>query len=209
MDLTTLPDWFSSILVGTIFAALGYFAKGALDERKRRSEKRVESLQRLKRLDELLRLSGQVYKDQNAMARRLWGKLSERIGPSLDAKLGFDEVFHQAFEQMTPDERELHGMIRGTSKNSLRQANEMMQQWLTEDSEFKRYDGVDDSLKLLAPWLRHLEQHLALWHDKLQGVLLEDPKRSLVYLGDEKRHGKEFPHGIEAVVQTAIKGFAT
>jgi hypothetical protein len=158
----------------------------------------------LKRLAGLLQQSASIYVDQNSLVRRLWNELFERLGPCIETGSGYDEDFYAAYDQFTPAERELHSIIRGTTLNSLYTVNEQIAQWASEDFEFKVYFGPDKHLSELSDKLRRLERHLALWQDKYKSVLVNDPKRSLVYLGDEKGHGEPFPRGIEQLVQAAI-----
>jgi len=208
MDLSAIPDWLGTAVLGGLAAAVGFFAKAHIERKKEIHTKRTASLERLKRLAALLQQSESIYMDQNNLVCRLWNELSGRLGSTFKTGLGYDEDFYVAYDQLTSAERELHSIIRGTTMNSLRTVNEQLTQWLSEDLEFKVYAGPDPRVSELKEMLQMLERHLALWHDKYRCVLIVESKRSLVYLGDEKKHGKPFPHGIEKVVQDVIDKFS-
>lgn len=207
MDLPAIPDWLGTAIVGTAAGGIGYLAKGRIEHRKELRARKSASLERLKRLAALLQQSDSVFVDQNNMVRRLWGELSTRLGKGVQTGRGFDEDFFVAYDRFTPEERELHAIIRGMTMNSMRTVNEQLAEWLSEDLEFKVYAGPDGRLSDLKSMLQELDRHLGIWHAKYAGVLAGDQKRSLVYVGDEKGHGVAFPHGIEKVVQGAIDEF--
>jgi len=204
MDITAVPPWLGTAIAGGIAAVIGFAGKAIIESRKQVAAKKEESLQRLKRLAALLQQSQSIFVDQNNLVRRLNAQIVARLGNNIEMARGFDETFYSSYDKLIPDERELLSIIRGTTMNSLRTVNEHLAVWLSDDSSFKLYDGPDEHLSELAIKLKILDRHLALWHDKYKSVLLPDPKRSLVYLGDEKAQGVPFPHGIEEVVQSAI-----
>jgi hypothetical protein len=61
--------------------------------------------------------------------------------------------------------------------------------------------------KALSAKLNHLESHLYLWIAKYNVWIPGNKKHSLVYLADEAHHGKEFPFGIEGVLNTFLEKY--
>ena len=204
MDLLAIPDWLGTAVTGTVAAVIGFLAKAEIDRRRQLRARESELRERLKRLASLLHHSASVFTDQNKLVRRLSSQLAERLGSALDTGRGFDEDFFVAYELFTTDDRELHSIIRGITMNSLRSVNDQLSQWLSGDTDFKTYVGADAHRAELKLFLQRLERHLSRWHDKYMSILVEDSKRSLVYLGDEKEQGEPFPTGIEQVVERSI-----
>lgn len=205
MDISTIPDWIGTAIVGVITGIIGYLFKSYLDQRKRNKEKKQEEEQRLLQLRGLFQQTGSLFEDQSKLVRRLWVLIGKRVGPNFQTGLGFDEDLYRAYDTFTEEESELHSIIRSTTTNSQRLANERVSEWLTTDNTYKMYKEEVPERVELAQKLLKLERHLSLWHDKCKSVL-HDPKRSLVYLGDEKKHGEPFPSGIEDTLDKVIEG---
>ncbi len=87
--------------------------------------------------------------------------------------------------------------------NSLRRVNSAMSEWLNRNLEFRRSDISSQDRKRLAEQLSILQLHLNQWHDKFEAHM-NDPKRCLVYLHDEKKHGAGFPQDLETILSRVL-----
>jgi hypothetical protein len=172
---------------------------------KEATQKRIEALKRLKYL---LATSSDVFVNQNYKARSLL-MLLKATHAGLETKderghdLGFDETFHRAFPNFTPQEIELFNLIRATTTSSLLNVNRLMAEWINTNFEFLQSEVAPFS-KELQNDLADLQTHLQAWLDKYVVWIPDDPSRSLVYLADEKGHGPEFPPNVESSVDKAL-----
>ncbi|MFH1086888.1 MAG: hypothetical protein V1772_14155 [Chloroflexota bacterium] len=200
MDLTTLPDWLGTALIGAVMAVAGFLGRklyDALLARRARHEERIAELLRLKGL---LEESRAIFRQQNYLARRLAALLHERLGDALPEGLGFDAAFHQRHPQMNDAERELFALIRGTTANSMRRVNEELLQWVHAWARQPTRVRPTPAARALEPELAALQRHLNLWADKFRGVFEPSERRCLVYLADEKGQGERFPQGLYPAV---------
>jgi len=123
----------------------------------------------------------------------------------VDTSAGYDAAFARLYDEFTPGERELHGVIRAMTVNAMRELNLAMSGWLKSDASFKTRAVPLTVRDGLADQLRSLELHLALWHAKYQYWIPESPKHALVYLDDEKKHGIPFPDKLKVIVDAGIQ----
>jgi hypothetical protein len=73
--------------------------------------------------------------------------------------------------------------------------------WLKEDDYFKAQGNRKAlSWRSLAQKLGDLETHAILWQAKFEMWILERLEHALVYMVDEKQHGKGFPVGLDELV---------
>jgi hypothetical protein len=197
MDLTSVPQWVATALLGAAIAALGFACKQILEwlgsvraaNRARRA--------RLVTLLSLLRGTKAVFSAQAALRNRLADSLSQRDPKLAEIKDGYESMFSTAFATFTDKERELHKVIRGYTVGGLRPLNEAIVEWLRTDTEFKL--AVDLGRPLAA-----LEAHLLMWLAKYAAWIPDAPQHALVYLGDEEGHGVPFPTGIETVIENTL-----
>lgn len=191
-------------VVAAILAAMGYVAKQIIDEvRTTRAAERSRRT-RLVTLLSYLRGSGAVFRVQAALRDRLHALLIARNAEWDSEALSYEDVFQRAYESFSPEERELHDVIRGYTTGGLKPLNEAMLRWLQKDVDFKLGRSSDPELHELATYLGSLEEHLLLWRAKYEAWILNSPKHALVYLADEAAHGPGFPTGIEGVIERAL-----
>jgi hypothetical protein len=122
----------------------------------------------------------------------------------IGAEEGYDRMFSKAYSVFTPDEKELHAIIRSLTMYSLRPTNQSLLNWLKSDTYFKAQKPSQGILGELAEKLATLEAHLILWHAKYKAWIPGTPEHALVYLADEEKHGIGFPSGIDDVVRKAL-----
>ena len=202
---STQFSWAWPIVLTAILGLVGWFGRTVYDWREERRQIHAERLASLQQLGTLLDTSERVYNIQANQRNRLLNLLMKNHSGEVDTKAGYDAAFEKLYDEFTPEERELHGVIRAMTVNAMRELNLSMSDWLKGDASFKtravpltvRYD--------LADKLRDLELHLALWHAKYQYWIPESPKHALVYLGDEKEHGIPFPEKVKELVDEGIQ----
>ncbi len=121
-DLLTLPDWLGTAMVGAVIAALGYVAKMILEWWAEMREARRARRARLVALLALLQSSRVSFEIQNDHAQRLLGMIHHNH-PGLGVEgQGYEWAFAAAYPQFTPEELELHSIIRGITIHALREA---------------------------------------------------------------------------------------
>lgn len=190
-------------LVTIAAGVAGYFARSAVELIKARRVRRRARLARLQELAALLQESGDAFRSQIAMARRLMEMLAKNHADEMpEASLGYNRTFARLYPSFSDAERDLFLVIRGLTRDTVRRANDRMSAWLRENDDVLRMEdsfvGAD-----LAVRLRVLRQHLSEWH-ALFLATRNDEKRSLVFLDDEFQTGTGFPRGIEDLVAAAV-----
>lgn len=205
--LAEMPEWFGEAVIGAIFAALGFLSKSAIDWWKEKRSEKSTLHKRLREMASLLVESKNLFLTQNELARRLLNSLQVNNNVDLSKCDGFEDAFSLIGDNFTQEEKDLHSMIRGITKNSLRRVNLSMSKWLNEDLAFKTGKSPLKKPQNLADYLVQLERHLNLWHDKYKVWIPDKPQHALVYVGDEKGHGIPFPKGIEEIASSALLDF--
>jgi hypothetical protein len=114
------------------FAACGYVAKTFIDLFIRREQKKRERFARLLKLSSLLDASWTAFENQNVHRNRL-NRLIEQNHPDKIPQgrdAGYEEVFSAVYPYFTPEEKNLHGLIRGITIYGLRPVNLALSRWL-------------------------------------------------------------------------------
>jgi hypothetical protein len=187
-----------------LFGAIGYTVRSVHGWRNGIAERHAQMVGRLQSLAALLRTSGSIFEAQAEQRNRLHSLVREKPEVKAVAEQGYEAIFASAYGTFTDAEKELHGLIRSMTVNAVRPVNSALSSWLDEDSYFKTVTAPLKDAEKLSRWLHQLELHLTLWHAKYD-YWMEDPRHSLVYLGDEADHGVPFPRGIEKVVDEALR----
>jgi len=205
-ELTQAPEWIGAAVIGAVIAALGYVGKLILEWWAKVHEARNVRRARLIELESLLRATRVSFVIQNTHANRLTSMIKENHPNSIQLEEGYERIFSKAYDKFTPEERELHGIIRSITVNSLRPANRSLLEWLKNDTYFRaQRQRIKTILGKLAKQLADLEAHLILWHAKYETWIPNTPEHSLVYLADEEAHGIGFPAGIDNLVQEVLE----
>lgn len=203
-DLAVVPEWVGTAVLGAVVAGVAYVGRQIVDlYLGRRAASRLRR-SKLIRLLSLIRAGDTAFlvqvKSRNHLSR-LVSSQAPRAGGEV---VGFDQLFRNAFPTMSPEERELHTVIRSITVHTLKPLNDAILEWLAEDVDHKVYDGRDAGRRALAAYLGELEAHLILWRAKYEAWIPENEDRALVYLADEKEHGIEFPKGGVALLSTVL-----
>jgi hypothetical protein len=203
-----LKDFFGDAggaVIAAIAAAFGYVTKlivEGLSDRRAMARSRRASLITLQ---SLLRASKTSFEIQIEHARNLQ-RLLETNHPGLSRPGdGYDRSFARCFDHFTPEEKELHNIIRGITMSALKPTNEAVQNWLKSDTYFKGQLEKSGPYRELAAKLADLEAHLLLWIAKYDVWIPSHPEHALVFLADEENHGIGFPSGMDGAVQRALE----
>jgi hypothetical protein len=203
-EIQQIPEWLGAAVVGAAVAAIGFVAKLFLEWIANIRAGRRRRLAQLVELQSLLRASLASFRIQNEHARRLASLILKSHPQATNPNDGFERLFAGAYSTFTPEEKEIHEIIRSITVNSLRPINQSMVDWLRRDTYFKAYRQRGDSRRVLAAELASLEAHLILWHAKYEAWIPDKPQHSLVYLADEERHGIGFPSKIDTVIDEVL-----
>jgi hypothetical protein len=204
-ELTQIPEWLGTAVIGAIIAALGYVGKQVLDGLAAVREKKRERRARLVELQSLLRATRVSFTIQNTHAQRLTAMILENHPNVTQPEGGYDRIFATTYPQFTSEEKELHDIIRSITINSLRPVNQSLLEWLKQDIYFKAHYHKNTRMGELAKQLANLEAHLLLWHAKYEAWIPNTPRHALLYLADEDAHGLRFPTEIDQVVQKMLE----
>jgi hypothetical protein len=201
-----IPEWMGAAVLGALIAALGYVSKlvieGWTSWRRTRAARRA----RLLELSSILQGSLAAFLIQRKHADRLALMLRANHPDHEADRRGFERFFSQLYEQFTPEEKELHDIIRGITQYSLRPLNLATSEWLRKDDYFRTARGAQGTRGRLAGELNKLDSHLLLWHAKYEAWIPDNPRHALVYMADEEEHGVVFPRGIEKLVDEVLWG---
>jgi hypothetical protein len=120
---------------------------------------------------------------------------------------GYEDLLSTMYDKFTPEEKELHSMIRGITVYALKPINEAVSEWLDSDVDFRVQKRARGQRGELAEKLNTLAGHLLLWRAKYEIWIPNCPAHALVYLADEKAHGLGFPTGVEKLINHVIEDF--
>ncbi len=194
-------------VVGAVVAGLGYVGKlivqGWRSWRTTRSRRRA----RLLELYALLRASGTVFLAQRQQVVLLGKRLQRDHPDEIPDVPGYERLFTHFHGQFTPDEVDLHQVIRSYTEHALRPLNEQTLAWLRADIEHRTGGRKTGREARLAEMLNQLEAHLVLWLAKYEAWIPQRLDHALVYLDDEEQHGLGFPRGIEEVLAGVLAGY--
>jgi len=203
--LTMILNRFGTEILAAISGIIGFFAKWYFDRLQKRKHLETERLDALLRLRGLLTESHSVFLSQNYQAQRLMKLLRAKHGAEVSNGIGFDETFLSLYNQFDAEEKELHSLIRSTTLNSMYRLNNDLSKWIKDCHLFLSPKRTDVTGMRFADCLNDLQLHLNQWLDKYNVWIKQDDRRSLVYLNDEKKHGKKFPEKLESILGEIIQ----
>jgi hypothetical protein len=169
--------------LGAILGVLGYLAKSVVDWWKKREREKTALKDTLTRLYGLLQESKSLFVTQNELARRLLKNLYDNHPEEDLGERGFERTFSRLYEKFSPEERDLHSIIRGITTNSLLRVNTDMSAWLKEDLLFKSGSVPVPNAKEVAEYLKRLNRHLNSWHDKYKVWITNDSRHAFSLCG--------------------------
>lgn len=200
-------------IIGPVFtvigAIIGFFLKEIYKLLKNRYSWRKDLVNKLRHLLTNLDESKSIFLNQVYKRNRLYGMLRKNHPNDITngkgkGYKGYNDLFKKLYLIFTDEEKELHSLIRSTSRNSMRRVNREIQDWLKEGHLLKIEAFDIEEMKAFLDRLPQLRDHLNDWFDIYEGIFLKDDKYSLIYTADEKEHGVGFPTGIEDTLRKAI-----
>jgi hypothetical protein len=203
VQLTNVPEWFGAALIGAALAAMGFVGKTIVESWNEARDARYARRAQLVELHSFVRAAQVTFVVQNGHAVELLGMV-ERHHPDVDRAGGFEQAFATAFPQFSPQESELHGIIRAMTIHAMKPTNQALLEWLRRDVFFRGHSPNDSRYGTLAKLLADLEAHLLLWHAKYEAWVPDHPTHALVYMADESSHGLGFPAGIDSEVSRLL-----
>jgi hypothetical protein len=202
----TVPHGVGTAIVGAIIAAAGYVGKllvdVVLDFRKRKRDRRSQLVE----LRSLLRAAKTSFTIQNQHATRLLNMLRRSDSQPLTEAVGYERIFASKYAAFSPEEKELHDIIRGITIHALKPTNTELLNWIQRDSYFRGQRKSEEQIGSLPECLSDLHTHLLLWLAKYETWIPDQPEHALIYLDDEQKHGVEFPKRVDAIVERVLAG---
>jgi hypothetical protein len=193
------------IAAGAVVAALGYVGKLAIETWREWRKAEAQTLAQLVRLQALLRAGRTAFVVQRELAGRLAAQVRKNHANDLPETVGLERLFSQMRATFTPDERELHEVIRAYSEQAIYPLNEALAEWLQGDVRYRIVTRRTSEREIrLAELLNVLDAHLLLWRAKYQRWIPDQPDHALVYLDDEESHGLGFPQGLDVAVEAVL-----
>lgn len=203
-NFIAIPEWLGAAVIGGVVAALGYVGKLIIESWLSIHEASNARRAKLVELQSLLRAAWVSFDVQNNHAKRLLSMVRKNHTDLIETEKGYERIFSKIHEKFTPDEKELHAIIRSITVHSLQPTNLSLSNWLKNDTYYKAQKSSNSGLGELAKKLANLEAHLILWHAKYETWIPNNPEHALVYLADEEKHGVGFPTGIDEVVHKIL-----
>jgi hypothetical protein len=199
-----LPEWIKIGIIALISAALGFFGRRYFDTIDKKRNKKITAIKQLELLKDLLEESDNIFEKQNNQACELLKLILDRYGDDVSKNTGFDEAFHQTYDQMKNEEKELFHVIRGTTNHSVYRLNEKLREWTDANTAKQLIGRSTESVELLDKNLMQLRLHLNGWFSKYDANIKTSQKRSLVYLTDEKKYGFGYPENLIKEIEVVL-----
>lgn len=157
---------------------------------------REASLGQLRAFQSLLDEGRQTYLRHNEQRGRLQRMIYLNHVGEIPPYKGYDDLFYKMYERLNEEEMELFHIVRGNTKVGMHRVNGRIREWTEGHEVAVMFPQKSPAVAMLERELMELRVHLAEWFAKYEETFLPDPKRTLVYLGDEKRQGTKWPPGL-------------
>jgi hypothetical protein len=167
--------------------------------------RREAALAELRRFKALLDEGRQTYLRHNEQRGRLWRMIHQNHA-EIPAYKGYDDLFYKMYDRLSDDEMELFKIVRGNTRIGTHRVNGRIRDWADSHDARIMFPESSPAVDALEGQLMELRIHLAEWFAKYEETFLPDPKRTLVYLGDEKRQGTRWPPGLDRAVAAVLEG---
>lgn len=168
--------------------------------------RRAAALAELRRFKSLLDEGRQTYLRHNEQRGRLWRMIHQNHAADIPRSKGYDDLFYKMYDRLNEDEMELFKIVRGNTRVGMHRINGRIRDWADSHDVTAMFPEQTPDVVALEKQLMELRVHLAEWFAKYDETFLPDPKRTLVYLGDEKRQGTRWPSGLEQAVEAVLGG---
>lgn len=189
-------DW-DAVLVAV--PAAGAAAGASMDPR------HAAAMAELRRFKALLDEGRQTYLRHNEQRGRLRRMIHANHVGEIPPYKGYDDLFYKMYDRLNEEEMELFRIVRGNTRIGTHRINGRIRDWAESHDILTLFPEQSPEALALERELLELRVHLAEWFAKYEETFLPDPKRALVYLGDEKRQGTEWPRGLDAAVVAMLE----
>jgi len=164
----------------------------------------AEALRELRTFQSLLAESWALFLSHNAQRGRLFEMvITNRRGRVPDFE-GYDDLFYKLHDEMSAEETELFRIVRGNTRRGTHRMNGRILEWVEAHPVAALLPERTAAVAELEAQVLALKVHLEEWFAKYEDTFLPDEKRTLVYLADEKKHGKGWPKELDGAVAGAI-----
>lgn len=168
------------------------------------ADPRMEAARReLRGFQTLLAEGRQTYLRHNEQRGRLWRMIHQNHAGDIRPYKGYDDLFYKMYDRLNDDEMELFRIVRGNTRVGTHRINGRIRDW-AEGHDVRALFPEAVGMPALEHEVMELRVHLAEWFAKYEETFLPDPKRTLVYLGDEKRQGTKWPPGLDGAVAAVL-----
>lgn len=161
-------------------------------------------LPELRAFKALLDESWALFLSHNEQRGRLFRMITANHHADLPPFAGYDDLFYKMYDALTPEERELFAIVRGNTKRGMHRMNGRLLAWVEAHPIAALLPARTAAVAELEAQLLALRIHLEEWFAKYEETFLPDERRTLVYLGDEKRHGRQWPKALEPALSAVI-----
>lgn len=168
--------------------------------------RRAVALDELRGFKSLLNEGKQLFTRHNAQRGRLWQMIHANHGGEIPPYKGYDDLFYKMYDRLKEEEMELFKIVRGNTRVGMHRMNGRIRDWAESHDIRAMFPDPSPENDALERELMELRVHLAEWFAKYDETFLPDPRRTLVYLGDEKRQGTRWPRGLDAAIDAVLKG---
>lgn len=165
---------------------------------------RAAALFELRRFKALLDEGRQTYLRHNEQRGRLWRMIHHNHAGEIPPYKGYDDLFYKMYDRLTDEEMELFKIVRGNTRIGTHRINGRIRDWAESHDARAMFPDGSPEVDALEAQLLELRVHLAEWFAKYEETFLPDPKRTLVYLGDEKRQGTSWPSKLDVAVNAVL-----
>lgn len=146
----------------------------------------------------------ETYLRHNAQRGRLWQMIHQNHTGDIPAYKGYDDLFYKMYDRLNEEEMELFRIVRGNTRVGMHRINGRIRDWAESHDVLALFPQATPAVLRLESDMMELRAHLAEWFAKYDETFLPDPRRTLVYLGDEKRHGTRWPAGLSDAVAAVL-----
>jgi len=202
-----MPEWLASGLFTAVGGVLGYFGKSWIEARRERKAAGTDTLRQLRQLGAFLDESYKGFQSQLYLANQLLQLVRKNHAGVMAGAVGYDETFRAAFDEFTPDEAELHAIVRAMTMYPMLRVNEDLKNWAGTNVNLVHELPQTQSRAQLQTEIANLASHLNEWFAKYH-ALISDKKRSVIFLADEKKQGTRFPQELTPALQRVIAEMA-
>ena len=161
-------------------------------------------LRELRVFKALLDESWALYLSHNQQRGRLAKMVITNHRAELPPFEGYDDLFYKMHDAMSEEEKSLFRIVRGNTKRGMHRMNGRILEWVEAHPIAVLLPQRTPAVGELEAQALALKVHLEEWFAKYEETFLPDEKRTLVYLADEKKHGKGWPKGLEPAVAAVM-----